>query len=104
MLKTTRLSDLLGPEVENGDNEVVGFDVNDGNEELVKKSGKSSKGLKLSKPGNSKGNKWAKFKKPSKNGNSPNFNAKKAGPSFLTPETRVAFNRLRLAFTKALIL
>ena len=46
----------------------------------------------------------AKSKKLSKNGNSPNFDAKKAGPSFLTPEARAAFNRLRLAFTEAPIL
>ena len=38
-----------------------------------------------------------------KSGNSPKFNAKKNGPSFLPSETRVAFNRLRLAFIKALI-
>ena len=59
---------------------------------------------KLAKSGNSKGKKLAKSKKPSKSGNSPNFDAKEAGPSFLTPEARSAFNRLRLAFTEAPIL
>ena len=34
----------------------------------------------------------------------PNFDTTKAGPYFLTPGTREAFNRLRLAFTEALIL
>ena len=43
-------------------------------------------------------------KNSSKSGNSPNFGATEAGPSFLTPEARSAFNRLRLAFTKAPIL
>lgn len=40
----------------------------------------------------------------SKSGNSPNFNTKKDKLSFLTPDTRTAFNCLRLAFTEALIL
>ena len=43
-------------------------------------------------------------KNSSKSGNSPNFGATETGPSFLTPEARSAFNRLRLAFTKAPIL
>ena len=65
------------------------------------KTRKLSKGLKLSKSENSKDEKSAKFKKLSKTENSPNFDAKEAGPSFLTPKARVAFNRLQLAFTKA---
>ena len=36
--------------------------------------------------------------------NSPNFGATEVGPSFITPEARSAFNRIRLAFTKAPIL
>ena len=84
-----------------GDGEVDGFG-GDGVEH-AKKSGKS-KGQKSSKSGNSEGKKSAKSKKPSKSGNSPNFNAKKAGPGFLTPEARSAFNRLWLAFTEAPIL
>ena len=47
MLKTTRLPDVSKPEVENGDNEVVGFGVG-GDEKLAKKSGKS-KGKKSKK-------------------------------------------------------
>ena len=65
------------------------------------KSQKLAKSQKLSKSGKSKGE---KSKKPSKSGNSPNFNAKDSGLSFLTPKTRSAFNRLRLAFIEAPIL
>ena len=89
---------------------------NDGNDEVdefggddvehAKKSGKSkvqksAKSQKLSKSGKSKGE---KLKKLLKSGNSPNFDAKNTGPSFLTPEARSAFNWLRLAFTEAPIL
>ena len=63
------------------------------------------------KSGKSKGQKTFKSRKSaksgknsSKSGNSPNFGATEAGPSFLTPEARSAFNRLRLAFTEAPIL
>ena len=42
-------------------------------------------------------------KKSSKSGNSTNSDATKYGPKFLIPDARTAFNRLRLAFTKALI-
>ena len=67
--------------------------------EYAKKSGKS-KGQKTSKS-----QKSAKSgKNSSKSGNLPNFGATKTEPSFLTPKARSAFNRLRLAFTKALIL
>ena len=104
MLKTTRLPNMSGPEVGNNYCKIVKFSVDGGSEKLVKKSRKLSKGLKLSKSGNSKSKKLAKSKKPTKSRNSPNSNAKKAGPSFLTPKARVAFNRLRLAFIKALIL
>ena len=74
--------------------------------EHAKKSGKSkgqksAKSQKLSKSRKSKGE---KSKKPPKSGNSSNFNAKDTGPSFLTSKARSAFNRLRLAFTKAPIL
>ena len=61
---------------------------------FVKKSGKSkgqktSKSQKLFKSGKSKGE---KSKKPSKSKNSPNFDAKNIGPSFLTPKARSTFN------------
>ena len=52
----------------------------------------------------SKSQKLAKSKKQSKSENLPNFNTTKADPSFLTSETRAAFNCLRLAFTEASIL
>ena len=86
----------------NSDDEDDGF----GGEKHAKKSGKSkgqklAKSQKLSKSGKSKGE---KSKKPSKIGNSPNFDATETGSSFLTPGAREAFNRLWLAFTKALIL
>ena len=92
------------PEVGNDDGEVVRFGVGDGGKKLVKKSGKSSKGLKLSKLGNLKDKNLAKSKKLSKNKNSSNFDDKKAGSSFLTLKARAIFNCLRLAFTKASIL
>ena len=72
--------------------------------QITSKSQKSAKFLKLSKSENLKGKKLAKFKKPSESRNLPNFDAKKAGLSFLTPKARSAFNGLRLAFTKAPIL
>ena len=103
MLKTTESCNVSEPEVGNSNIEVMRYGVG-GGEELAKKSGKLSKGLKLSKLGNLKGKNLAKSKKLSKSGNSPNFDAKEAGPSFLTPKARAAFNHLRLAFTKAPIL
>ena len=103
MLKTTESSNISRLEIWNGNGEVIGFGIGDSSEEFAKKSEKLSKGLKLSKSGNLKDKKLAKSKKPSKSGNSPNFNAKKVGSSFLTPETRAAFNHLRLIFIKAQI-
>ena len=80
----------------NGDGKFNGFG---GSMKHAKKSGKS-KGQKTSKSWKS-----AKSRKnSSKSGNSPNFGATEPGPSFLTPGAREAFNCLRLAFTKALIL
>ena len=80
-----------------GDGEVDGFG-GDGVEH-AKKSGKS-KGQKTSKS-----QKSAKSgKDSSKSGNLPNFSATEAGPSFLTPGAREAFNYLWLAFTEAPIL
>ena len=43
-------------------------------------------------------------KKLSKSENSPNFDIKNSGLSFLTPKARSAFNRLWLAFIEALFL
>ena len=82
-----------------GDGEVDEFGVSGNGVEHAKKSGKS-KGEKTSKSRNS-----AKSgKKLSKSGNSTNFDATEDRPKFLTPNARTAFNRLWLAFTKALIL
>ena len=112
MLKTTISSQMLAA------NEVLGArvlaadevgsvggsggdELSDGSKRVEPKTGKSAKSRKLSKSGKSKGE---KSKKPPKSGNSPNFGATGSGPSFLTPEARSAFNRLRLAFTEAPIL
>ena len=77
----------------------------------LSKTRKSSESLKLSKSKNlkdeklSKSQKLAKLKKKlSKSGNLPHFNAKENEPSFLTFNTKMAFNRLQLAFIKAPIL
>ena len=80
MLKTTGSLNVSGPKVGNSNGEVVGFDIGDGGEKLAKKSRKFSKDLKLFKSGNLKGKKSAKSKKPSKSGNSPNFDVKEVGP------------------------
>ena len=98
MLKTAALLKKSTLE-EIGDGE-GGDDI--GGVEIAKKSGKlkgqkTSKSQKLSKSRKSKGE---KSKKLSKSGNSPNFDAKDSGPSFLTPKARSAFNCLQLAFTK----
>ena len=71
----------------------------EGSDESIEKYRKLSKTGKLSKS-----QKLAKSKKPSKSRNSPNFDAKKTGLSFLNPDLKTAFNHLRLAFTKAPIL
>ena len=74
--------------------------------EHAKKSekAKGQKSARFQKSSESRKSKGEKSKKPPKIGNSPNFDAKDTRPSFLTPEARSAFNRLRLAFTKAPIL
>ena len=63
------------------------------------------------KLGKSKDQKTSQSQKSAKSGkisskirNPPNFGAIESEPSFLTPETRSAFNCLWLAFTKAPIL
>ena len=77
----------------------------EGGDKLIEKYGKLLKTGKTSKVQKlSKSRKSAKSKKLSKSGNSPNFNAKDSESNFLIPETREAFNRLQLVFTKALIL
>ena len=72
----------------------------EGDDKLIEKCGKLSKTGKLSKF-----QKSAKLrKKLSKNENIPNFDANKNRPSFLIPNAKMAFNHLRLVFTKILIL
>ena len=79
--------------------------VVEGGDESIKKSvelktGKLLKSQKLSKS-------WKSAKsgrKLSKIRNSPNFNAKKIRPRFLTFKARAVFNCLWLAFTEATIL
>ena len=95
----------------NINDEVDGFGINKNAVKYAKKLGKSFKSKKLSKLGKLKSEKTSKSqnlaksgKKLSKSRNSTNFNIMEARPKFLTPNTRTTFNRLRLAFTKALIL
>ena len=109
MLKTNVSLQVLVP------NKVLVADEVDGIEDdnkLIKKCEKLSKTRKLSKSQklsktrkSFKSQKSAKLeKKLLKSGNLSNFNTKKNEPNFLTPDTRTAFNYLRLAFTKASIL
>ena len=114
MLKTTMSSQVLVADEVLAADEVDG--VEGGDESIEKcgklsKTGKLSKSQKLSKSGKSKSEKTSKSwnlaksgKKLSKSGNSTNFDATKDRPKFLTLDARTAFNRLRLAFTEALIL
>ena len=111
ILKITGSPDEPAPDRNDGSRPVSGRnngkskidEFGDDGVEHAKKSGKSkgqksAKSQKLSKSGKSKGE---KPKKPSKSGNLSNFGATESGLSFLTPKARLAFNRLRLAFTKA---
>ena len=75
--------------------EVDRFGISRNDVEYIKKSGK------LSKLGKSKSEKTFKSqnlaksgKKLSKSGNLTNFNTTEAGPKFLTPNTKIAFNHL----------
>ena len=62
-----------------------GYDGSSDGSQRVESKTERSESQKLSKFENLEGKKLAKSKKPSKSGNSPYFNAKKAGPSFLNP-------------------
>ena len=71
----------------------------------------AKKSEKLSKLRKSKSKKMVKSqnlaklgKKSSKSGNSTNFDITKTRPKFLTPDAKIAFNRLQLTFIEALIL
>ena len=107
ILKTTESPNEPAPSRNNGSKPASGR--NDGDGEIDKIGGDGVEHAK--KSGKSKDQKTSKSQKLAKSGknsskckNSPNFDATEAGPSFLTPKARSAFNRLRLAFTKALIL
>ena len=77
----------------------------------LSKTGKLSKSQKLSKSRKSKSKKTFKSqnlaksrKKLSKSENLTNFDTTEDGPKFLTPNARIAFKHLRLAFIEAPIL
>ena len=89
----------------NSNNKVNGFSIGRNSIEHAKKS------RKLSKSGKSKSEKMFKSqnltksgKKLSKSGNSTNFDATEDKPKFLILDAKIAFNRLRLAFTETPIL
>ena len=84
MLKTTVSPEKSTPKrLGVGDGEVNRFGVDSGMK-YAKKSEKMSKSQNLAKSG----------KKLSRSGNSTNFDVIEAGPKFLTPDARTAFNRL----------
>ena len=88
-----------------GDNKVDRFGVGGNGMNYIKKSGKLSKSRKSKSKKTSKSRNLAKLrKKLSKSENSINFDTIEDGPKFLTPNARIAFNCLWLAFTKASIL
>ena len=114
MLKTSILSQVLVANKVLAANEV---DVVEGGDKSIEncrklsKTGKLSKSQKLSKLGKSKSKKTSKSwnltklrKKLSKSRNLTNFGTTENGSKFLTPDARITFNCLRLAFTKAPIL
>ena len=106
MLKMTVPSERLTPKrLGVSDGEVDRFGISGNGVEHAKKLGKLSKSGKSKSKKMSKSRNSAKSeKKLSKSGNSTNFDVTEDGPKFLTPDTKTAFNRLRLAFTEASIL
>ena len=99
MLKTiVPLENLIPERLGVSDNEIDRFNIGENGKKYAKKLGK------LFKSGKSKSEKTTKSgKKLSKIRNLTNFDATENESKFLTPNVRTAFNRLRLAFTKALI-
>ena len=91
MLKTIVSSQMLITNKIFAANEIGGIK---GDNKLIEKYEKLSKSWKLTKS----------ERKLLKSGNLFNFDIKKNGSSFLIPNTRMAFNCLRLAFIKATIL
>ena len=106
MLKTTislERSTLERLEIDDGEDD--GFGVGENGMEYAKNLGKLSKSGKQKSQKTFKSQNLAKSgKKLSKSKNSTNFNATEDGPKFLTPDVRIAFNCLQLAFTEAPIL
>ena len=106
ILKTTVLPERLTPKrLGVGDGKVDRFGVGKNSVEHAKKSRKLSKSGKSKSKKTSKSRNLAKSDKKSlKCGNSTNFDTMEDGPKILTPNTKIAFNRLWLAFIEALIL
>lgn len=100
MLKTTGLFDKSAF-MRNNSQKLV-FKRNNSNSKIDRFGNGGVKFAKKSEK--SKGWKLAKSKNLSKSRNLPKFYAKKAEPSFLISNVRMAFNRLRLIFTEAPIL
>ena len=118
MLKTIRSSDKLvsrknngnrsASSLNNGNNEINRFGVNNDSMEYTKKLRKSKsqklskspklKGEKLFKSQKSKREKLFKSKKPSKIRNLPQLDVREIGSSFLTPNTRITFKPLTINF------
>ena len=89
----------------NGNIEIDRFSISKNGVEHVKKSRKLFKSRKLKGKKTSKSRNLAKSeKKLSKSENPSNFDATEAGSKFLTPNAKIAFNHLWLAFTEAPIL
>ena len=110
-LLTSMLKRLVPPErltpkrLGVGDGKVNRFGVSKNDVKHAKKSGKLFKSEKSKSKKTFKSQNSAKSrKKLSKSGNLTNFDAIEDGPKFLTPNAKTTFNRLRLAFTEALIL
>ena len=79
----------------NGNGKVNEFGVSGNGMEHTKKSGKLSKSGKSKSEKMSKSRNLAKLeKKLSKNGNLTNSDTMENGPKFLTPDAKIAFNRL----------
>ena len=106
MLKTiVSLERSTSKQLEVDDDEVNEFGVGENGIKHAKKSGKLSKLGKSKREKTSKSRNLAKSrKKSSKSGNSTYFDATEDKSKFLTPDARITFNRLQLAFIKVPIL
>ena len=93
MLKTTVLSQVFVANKVLATNKLGDIKGDDKSIEICRKLSKTRKLFKSQKSAKSE-------KKLSKSGNLSNFDAKENGLSFLTPDAKMAFNYLWLAFTK----